>query len=316
GSQFAMGQTLSEPVTNKDTSLKRSPDLTVGTSSMQGWRVHMEDAHSSFLSLPGHLDTAYFAVFDGHGGSKVAKYAAANLHRKILAQPSFPADPSAAMERGFLALDEEMQNCKETRDELAGSTALAIILREGRVWCASAGDSRAVMSVCGLAVELSRDHKPSNETEKARIQAAGGWVDLNRVNGNLALSRALGDFVFKRNTKKSAEEQIVTAKPDVTVNDVTPDVEFIVLACDGIWDVLTNQEVVNFVRVRLAQEMDPDVVCEDLMMQCLAPDCHNSGLGCDNMTVMIIGFLHRKGSRHLFQACARPPKSRSVYLPM
>ena len=80
------------------------------------------------------------------------------------------------------------------------------------------------------------------------------------MNGNLALSRALGDFVFKRNEKKSAEEQIVTAYPDVVVKDIREDLEFIVLACDGIWDVMTNEEVVQFVRVRIAAKMEPQLV--------------------------------------------------------
>ena len=68
----------------------------------------------------------------------------------------------------------------------------------------------------------------------------GGWVEYNRVNGNLALSRALGDFVFKRNPGMSAEEQMVIAVPDVEVREITEDWEFILLACDGIWDVVTN----------------------------------------------------------------------------
>jgi protein phosphatase 2C family protein 2/3 len=72
------------------------------------------------------------------------------------------------------------------------------------------GDSRAIASVNGTVVALSEDHKPNNENEVKRIVAAGGWVQLNRVNGNLALSRALGDFIFKRNDSKKAEEQIVT----------------------------------------------------------------------------------------------------------
>lgn len=72
------------------------------------------------------------------------------------------------------------------------------------------GDSRAVACVAGVAVPLSYDHKPANEGEAKRIVAAGGWVEFNRVNGNLALSRALGDFAFKKNEQKSAEEQIVT----------------------------------------------------------------------------------------------------------
>ena len=78
------------------------------------------------------------------------------------------------------------------------------------IYCGNAGDSRAVACVAGRAVSLSYDHKPSIQAERERIISAGGWVDWNRVNGNLALSRALGDFVFKKNTKKSAEEQIVT----------------------------------------------------------------------------------------------------------
>jgi protein phosphatase 2C family protein 2/3 len=79
-------------------------------------------------------------------------------------------------------------------------------------------------------------------------------------SGNLALSRALGDFVFKKNNKKKAEEQIVTAFPDVTTCDIADDLEFLVLACDGIWDVLSNQEVVDFVRVRVASRQDPEYV--------------------------------------------------------
>lgn len=77
---------------------------------------------------------------------------------------------------------------------------------------ANVGDSRAIACIAGHVSPLSFDHKPSNEDEAKRINAAGGWVELNRVNGNLALSRALGDFVFKKNEKKRPEEQIVTGK--------------------------------------------------------------------------------------------------------
>jgi protein phosphatase PTC2/3 len=114
--------------------------------------------------------------------------------------------------------------------------------------------------VRGRVQLLSYDHKPNNELETKRILAAGGWVELNRVNGNLALSRALGDFVFKKNEAKKAEEQIVTAFPDVDIKEITNDHEFIVLACDGIWDVLSNEEVVEFVRSRIAQEIEPEIV--------------------------------------------------------
>ena len=122
------------------------------------------------------------------------------------------------------------------------------------------GDSRSIASVRGRVQNLSYDHKPNNELETKRILAAGGWVEFNRVNGNLALSRALGDFVFKKNETKRPEDQIVTAYPDVDMKDLTPDHEFIVLACDGIWDVLSNEEVLEFVRSRIAQQIPPEIV--------------------------------------------------------
>lgn len=177
----------------------------------------------------------------------------------------------------------------------------------------------------GRVDALSLDHKPSNEIESKRIVAAGGWVEFNRVNGNLALSRALGDFVFKRNDKKSPQEQIVTAYPDVQVRDVAEDLEFIVIACDGIWDVMTNEEVVSFIRIRIAAKMEPQLVwidifvtylmiksesyrqiCEELMTRCLAPDCQMGGLGCDNMTVVLVTFLHAKNYEDLADKCAVP----------
>lgn len=157
----------------------------------------------------------------------------------------------------------------------------------------------------GNVQELSFDHKPSNDEETRRIVAAGGWVEFNRVNGNLALSRALGDFCFKKNGQKSAEEQIVTAWPDVVIEDLTADHEFIILACDGIWDVLSNQEVVDFVRCRIAQGMKPDMICEELLTRCLAPDCDMGGLGCDNMTVILVCLLGNRTYEDLVVKCQR-----------
>jgi len=78
--------------------------------------------------------------------------------------------------------------------------------------------------------------------------------------GNLALSRALGDFIFKRNADKQPEEQVVSALPDVTVKAINEDWEFVLIACDGIWDVLSNEEVLKFVRTRIAQQMPPETV--------------------------------------------------------
>lgn len=270
----------------------------------------MEDAHSHLLSLPDDKDTCFFGVFDGHGGVKVAQYAGSNLHKQICSQTAYKKGNVAdAIRHGFLALDVEMLKDDAMKDELAGTTAVVVIIKNGRMYCGNVGDSRAVASVNGEVEQLSFDHKPSNENETRRIIAAGGWVEFNRVNGNLALSRALGDFVFKKNDKKRAEDQIVTANPDIIEKPVTPEHEFLLLACDGIWDVLTNQEVVDFIRARIAQRMEPDEICEELMTRCLAPDCQAGGLGCDNMTVVLVCFLHGGSYEDLVRRCSRPSRA-------
>jgi protein phosphatase 2C family protein 2/3 len=117
-----------------------------------------------------------------------------------------------------------------------------LLFRGSTLYAINAGDSRSVASIASRALALSVDHKPGDEKERERIEKAGGFVEFNRVNGNLALSRALGDFAFKGNDKLPAEEQIVSGCPEVVVENVDDEWEFVLLACDGIWDVLGNQE--------------------------------------------------------------------------
>ncbi|VDO34927.1 unnamed protein product [Haemonchus placei] len=302
-----MGQTLSEPVTTKESASCINDLFTVGSSCMQGWRINMEDAHTHLLSLPDDPRCAFFAVYDGHGGPKASQFAGINLHKQILQQEDYGNLPEA-LRKGFLALDEQMRSDDEMRDDVSGATAVVVLIKDDVIH-SNVGDSRAVVSVCGEARPLSFDHKPANEKEAKRILAAGGWVEFNRVNGNLALSRALGDFVFKRNDAIPPEQQIVTAYPDVISENVTEDHEFVVLACDGIWDVLSNQEVVDFVRERLAENRDPQTICEELLTRCLAPDSQMGGVGCDNMTVVIVGLLQKQSPEHLVSKCARPSRA-------
>jgi serine/threonine protein phosphatase PrpC len=115
-----------------------------------------------------------------------------------------------AIQSGFLNLDEELKQDEETKEQMSGTTAVTVLVKGNKLYCGNAGDSRAVISQRGKAVPLSVDHKPNDPEEMKRIIAAGGWVDACRVNGNLALSRALGDFIFKNNDSLKAEEQIVT----------------------------------------------------------------------------------------------------------
>uniref|UniRef100_A0A914P108 protein-serine/threonine phosphatase n=1 Tax=Panagrolaimus davidi TaxID=227884 RepID=A0A914P108_9BILA len=193
-----------------------------------------------------------------------------------------------AIQHGFLDLDEQMINDEGIKEEMSGTTAITVLIKNNVIYCGNVGDSRAVSCINGIAMPLSFDHKPGNELEQKRITEAGGWVEFNRVNGNLALSRALGDFAFKRNNTKLPKDQVVTAYPDISSCELTKDVEFIVIACDGIWDCMSNDEVVNFCRTRLQKRMEPEAICEELLDTCLSPDCELSGLGCDNMTVILV----------------------------
>ncbi|XP_019877597.1 probable protein phosphatase 2C T23F11.1 isoform X2 [Aethina tumida] len=300
-----MGQTLSEPVTVKESACCQNSLFRVGSSCMQGWRINMEDSHTIILSLPDDQDAAYFAVYDGHGGANIATYAGKHLHKYIINRSEYKeGNISEAMKQAFLELDRVMLEEESLKHEQSGTTAVTMLVKNNKLFCANVGDSRAVASINGKAEPLSKDHKPSNQEELDRITAAGGWVNSNRVNGNLALSRALGDFIFKRNADKSPEEQIVTAYPEVEERELTPEWEFIVLACDGIWDVMSNEDVIAFVRKNIALGVDPEEICEELMMQCLAPDCDMAGLGCDNMTVVIVALLHGGTYDALRDKCA------------
>ncbi|BFZ54347.1 Protein phosphatase 2C 2 [Savitreella phatthalungensis] len=297
-----MGQTLSEPVIDKHSSSGGDDFFIFGLSEMQGWRISMEDAHTAELQLKtsegkdAAHPVAVFAVYDGHGGERVAKFTGDALHKIVADEDAFASgDFEAALKAGFLSTDKAILADRRFNEDPSGCTAtVSLVTHDGRIFCANAGDSRTVLGIKGTAKPLSYDHKPQNEEEKARICAAGGFVDFGRVNGNLALSRAIGDFEFKKNKDLPAEEQIVTASPDVTVHDITEDDEFLVVACDGIWDCKSSQAVVEFVRRGIAAGHELDRICENVMDNCLAVSSEGGGIGCDNMTIMIVGLLQGK----------------------
>ncbi|KAL3844073.1 hypothetical protein ACJIZ3_001476 [Penstemon smallii] len=170
----------------------------------------------------------------------------------------------------------------------SGSTACVAVIRENKLVVANAGDSRCVISRNGQAYNLSRDHKPDLEIERERILKAGGFIHAGRVNGSLNLARAIGDMEFKQNKFLPAEKQVVTADPDINIVELCDDDEFIVLACDGIWDCMSSQQLVDFIREQLKSENKLSVVCEKVLDRCLAPS--TAGEGCDNMTMILVQF--------------------------
>ncbi|CAD7015067.1 probable protein phosphatase CG10417 [Ceratitis capitata] len=187
------------------------------------------------------------------------------------------------------------QFCAEMIEEPgkdSGCTAVVALLNGRDLYVANAGDSRCVVCRNGKAIDMSLDHKPEDEEESSRIIKAGGRVTLDgRVNGGLNLSRAIGDHAYKMNLELPAEDQMISALPDVRKLIITPEDEFMVLACDGIWNYLSSEEVVDFVRQRLQDKSKKiSQICEELFDTCLAPNTMGDGTGCDNMTAVIVTF--------------------------
>lgn len=171
----------------------------------------------------------------------------------------------------------------------SGTTACVAVIKGSTIYVANAGDSRCVLCRGDSAVDLSLDHKPEDLTEKRRIELAGGRITADgRVNGGLNLSRAIGDHFYKRNSELPLRDQMITALPDVRVEQLKAEDRFLVLACDGIWNSMSSQDVVDFVRTRLAKGLSPETICEQLCDVCLAPNTIGDGTGCDNMTAVVV----------------------------
>ena len=172
-----------------------------------------------------------------------------DMLRRIMSRPRRHID-------GKLSLDGEnvrnseaagqtnLKNCGwyQEDDIQAGCTAVVALLSHRDLYIANAGDSRAVLSRGGKALALSNDHKPGQLEERERIVKAGGFLSdiggVCRVNGNLNLSRAIGDLRYKNNMELDRASQIITAEPDVEHVMLEPEDRFLVLACDGVWDVM------------------------------------------------------------------------------
>lgn len=202
----------------------------------------MEDYHvAEYRKKQGHM-LGLFAIFDGHLGDRVPSYLKTNLFNNILNEPIFWEDPETAMKKAYDSTDKAiLENSVQLGP--GGSTAVTAIVIDGKdLWVANIGDSRAVMCKCGAAEQLTVDHEPHNE--RTRIRKQGGFVtnfpgDVPRVNGQLAVARAFGDGNLKAH---------LSSEPDVCRVTIDTIIEFVVLASDGLWKVISNQDAVDMVR--------------------------------------------------------------------
>lgn len=147
------------------------------------------------------------------------------------------------------------------------------------------------MGKAGKAVEMSIDHKPESQIEIDRIEKAGSTITDGRVDGNLNLTRSLGDLKYKQRENLKAEEQAITSNPDVYVFEYSDDIDFIIMGCDGIWEKKSNEEMVEYVYNKLKQNTDIKQIVSELLLDTIAPSvAETQGIGCDNMTCILIKF--------------------------
>lgn len=258
-----MGSGLPKPVTSLVTKHVGGKAFEVGFAEMNGYRASMEDAHVIHMQN----DWGFFGVFDGHGGDKCSAFIAKRYIEELTANG--PPVDDEAMKELALRLDQEFL----AREEASGSTGTFVIvtpmtggkykLRTGNV-----GDSRILLGResgeiypgPGTDYGLTTDHKPCLDSERARIEAAGGKVEIvsgvARVNGDLAVSRAFGDAQHKTCKDLPAEKQQVSALPELKDFECDSS-DFLMLVCDGISEgSFPNTEVIKLAADKLKRRPD------------------------------------------------------------
>ncbi|KAF9688203.1 hypothetical protein SADUNF_Sadunf02G0172700 [Salix dunnii] len=294
--------TCSEKVSDAETIesaiLEFVPSIRSGSFADIGPRRYMEDEHIRIDDLSAQLDSvfkfpkpsAFYGVFDGHGGPEAAAYIRKNAMRIFFEDANFPQ--TSEVDNIFLKEVENSLRKAFHQADLAladdhgvstssGTTALTAFVFGRLLMVANAGDCRAVLCRKGEAIDLSQDHRPIYPSERRRVEELGGYIDDGYLNGVLSVSRALGDWDMK--LPRGSPSPLI-ADPEFQQLVLTEDDEFLIIGCDGIWDVMSSQHAVSLVRHGLQRHDDPEQSARDLVMEALRRNTF------DNLTVLIVCF--------------------------
>ncbi|XP_068335846.1 probable protein phosphatase 2C 49 [Pyrus communis] len=274
------------------------PKLRSGSFADIGPRRYMEDEHILIDDLSSHLGplfsfpkpNAFYGVFDGHGGPEAAAYVRKNVLRLFFEDANFPRTSDVdeifseklenSLRKAFHVVDLALaDDCSVSSS--SGTTALTAMIFGRLLMVANAGDCRAVLCRKGEAIDMSQDHRPIYPSERRRIEELGGYVDDGYLNGVLSVTRALGDWDMKFPRGSSSP---LIAEPEFRQVVLTEDDEFLIIGCDGIWDVMSSQHAVSLVRRGLRRHDDPEQCARDLVMEALRLNTF------DNLTVIVVCF--------------------------
>mmetsp|Transcript_4679 Transcript_4679/g.5072 ORF Transcript_4679/g.5072 Transcript_4679/m.5072 type:complete len:355 (+) Transcript_4679:52-1116(+) len=265
-----------------------------GFFEAQGRRDTMEDTHVVFdwledgnNNLPKDKQCktlGFFGVYDGHGGVDAAQLVQSLLHKCIIDSDKWKAgDVDGAIVEGFKKTDETIVSLSNEKGWMNGSTAVCGIVVDKTLYIANIGDSEGVLikEKDGeiVPVNLTTPHKASLAKEKKRIEDLGGHVFFGRVFGALAVSRSFGDAKFK---KPKTTQNFVSWEPATQTHTLTPDEDrVLLLACDGLWDVMNHEEAAAFIMQLKAEGKTARKVAKLLVEQALAKKTE------DNVTVVV-----------------------------
>jgi protein phosphatase 1L len=247
--------------------------VTYGFSTHKNKRPYQEDrfTHATIDFSKGWGE--FFSICDGHGGNTVSSYLQNNLHKHLQNK----TDLASSLCYAFAQAEKyALENCDD------GSTAVAAFInKDNRLCYAWVGDSRAVLEKNGVVGFATQDHKPDREDEKVRIQQAGGDIFFHgvwRVNG-LAVSRSIGD-----RTMKIGKEGQIIATPECVEMQLTVDSHFMIMASDGLWDTITNEEAVAMVNNGLQKNKSLNDIAQELQNEAIKRGSE------DNIAVCVVKF--------------------------
>ncbi|KAK4745412.1 hypothetical protein SAY87_011724 [Trapa incisa] len=250
--------------------------LSWGHSSFRGKRVSMEDFYDIKTSKIDGQTVAMFGIFDGHGGSRAAEYLKEHLFDNLMKHPDFIKDAKSTITKIYQQTDKDFLDSERDSFRDDGSTASTAVLVGRHLYVANVGDSRTVISKAGKAIPLSEDHKPNRSDERKRIESAGGvvmWTGTWRVGGVLAMSRAFGNRMLK---------QFVVAEPEIQEQEIDEEIELLVLASDGLWDVVPNEDAISLA----GEQEEPEMAARKLT------EVAYSRGSADNITCIVVKFHH------------------------
>ncbi|XP_062621083.1 protein phosphatase 1E-like [Saccostrea cucullata] len=246
-------------------------------------RRKMEDRYvmlpdmNTLFDLKDFPHQSYYSVFDGHAGIEAAVYASNHLHVHLPSCEKFSSDPASALKCSYSATDEHFIKKAQREGLKSGCTGLTVLIRDKTMYLAWLGDSQACLVRDGQALSIMNPHKPERQDEKSRIEALGGvvlYMGTWRVNGNLAVSRAIGDI---------SQKKFICSDADTTVLELEGTEDYIILACDGMWDGISQNDVPKIVYDHL-QKTNGDKASVAKMLVELAKQNGST----DNITVVIV----------------------------